>query len=120
MCHQGAALENLPSLAQRELARACDALYLMVASLTVALSHLYVCVLHVLRAVAINGTMRLHPCREAPCHEVHVRSHIRYCNKIPKRRKEPLRGCARSTCAVACLSVASSHGLTLHAALMQS
>jgi hypothetical protein len=30
--------------------------------------------LHALRAIAINATMRLHPCREEPYHEVHVRS----------------------------------------------
>jgi hypothetical protein len=94
MCHQGAALKNLPSPAQRELARACDALFFMVASLTVALFHILVSVLDGLRAVAINAAMRLHPCRKAPCHAVHVRCHIRCCNNIQKRRKESLRGCA--------------------------
>jgi hypothetical protein len=87
MCHQGVALNNLPSPAQPKLARACEELSLIVASLTVALFHLYVCVLHALRAVAINATMRLHRCRKVPCREVHVQSHIRCYSNIQKRKK---------------------------------
>jgi hypothetical protein len=84
MRHQSVALENLPNHAQRELSRACDALPLMVTTLTVALLHLHVCMLHALRAVAINAAMRLHPCREEPYNEVHVRSRIRCCSNIQK------------------------------------
>jgi hypothetical protein len=84
MRHLGDVLQNLPNLAQRELARTSDALPLVVAALTVALFDLPVCMLHALRAAAINATMRLHPCREVPYHEVHVRSHIRCCSNIKK------------------------------------
>jgi hypothetical protein len=76
MRHRGDVLANLPSLAQRELARARNALRLVVAAFTVVLFHLPICMLHALRVVAINATMRLRPCREVLDHEVHVRSHI--------------------------------------------
>jgi hypothetical protein len=52
MRHQGVTLENLPNLAhQRELARACDALPLVVVALTVALFRLLVCMLHALHTM---------------------------------------------------------------------
>jgi hypothetical protein len=47
MCHKGVALENLHSPAKRGLARACDAMSLMVASLTVAFfTTLFACSMH--------------------------------------------------------------------------
>jgi hypothetical protein len=92
---------------------------LMVTALAVALLHLHVCMLHALRAVAINAAMRLHPRREVPDKEVHVRSHIRCRNNIQKAVKNPS-AAARSACYVVCLSAVSSPRSELHATLMQS
>jgi hypothetical protein len=60
MRHQGVVLENLPSHVQHYLSCACDALPLVVATLTVALFHFPIRMLHASRAVANNGAMHLH------------------------------------------------------------